>query len=94
MVFTTPFILSSVTFSLLYILFVRRERLTRLSPLPPYPDQRFGGKLFLIVGELHHAKRPETVRAAVKRWNQSKTPASAVTRNHRILCDAAEQCPM
>jgi hypothetical protein len=31
---------------------------TRISPLPPHPDPRLREKLFLIVGELHHAKYP------------------------------------
>ncbi|MCC6589074.1 MAG: TraM recognition domain-containing protein [Bryobacterales bacterium] len=61
MLFSTPFIAASMVFSLLYIFVVRHEKLARISPLPPYPDPRLREKLFLIVGELHHAKRSEPV---------------------------------
>ncbi len=59
MLFSTPFIGCSILFSLLYIFFVRPSEIAALSPLPPYPPITERDRLFLIIGELHHPKRPE-----------------------------------
>ena len=40
MLFTTPFIGCSMSFSLLYIFFVHQERRYAMNPLPPYPEPR------------------------------------------------------
>lgn len=61
MLFSTPFIVCSVLFSILYIFFVRPRPTMGLSPLPPYPNVAARDRLFLVVGELHHPKRPEPV---------------------------------
>ena len=58
MLFTTPFIGCSITFSLLYIFFVRQERRYPMNALPPYPEPRKRDDLFLIIGELHHPRHP------------------------------------
>jgi len=59
--FSTPFILSSVTFSLAYIFGVHRLGETGVQRLPMYPDPRLRDELYLVVGELHHPKRSEPV---------------------------------
>jgi hypothetical protein len=64
--FSTPFIGCSVLFSLLYIFFVRPGEVATLAPLPPYPPAAGRDWLFLVVGELHHPKRPEP--ADEPRW--------------------------
>ena len=58
MLFTTPFIVCSIGFSLHYIFAVRHDRRYPLNPLPPYPEPRGRKDLFLTVGELHHRRRP------------------------------------
>jgi hypothetical protein len=59
MCFTTPYIALSVMASLAYIFVVRWEGPSGLAQLPPYPDPAGREALSLIVGEVHHAKRPE-----------------------------------
>ncbi len=61
MLFTTPYILFSVAFSLTYIFLVRTQRRTGVTQLPTYPEPASREKLFVIVGEVHHPKRPEPV---------------------------------
>src|ERR1051326_7709326 len=66
MLFTTPYIGASFLFSLIYI-FVPREPASRLAgKLPPYPEPAKRGKLFLVVGEVHHPRREEP--AADPHW--------------------------
>lgn len=62
MLFTTPYIASSVLFSLLYIFSVRQEGKIGLKRLPPYPESALRSKLYVVVGEIHHQKRPEAAR--------------------------------
>ncbi len=59
MLFSTPFIGCSMLFSLLYIFFVQPREVAALTPLPPYPTVTERDRLFLVIGELHHPKRPE-----------------------------------
>jgi len=59
MCFTTPYIALSVMASLAYIFIVRWERPSGLAQLPPYPEPAGRQALALIVGEVHHAKRPD-----------------------------------
>lgn len=66
MLFSTPFIGCSMLFSLLYIFFVRPREIAALNQLPPYPPITERDRLFLIIGELHHPKRPEP--AEQPRW--------------------------
>jgi hypothetical protein len=66
MLFSTPFIACSMLFSILYIFSGRPKETTPLSPLPPYPNVIERNQLFIVVGELHHPKRPEPVEQP--RW--------------------------
>jgi len=59
MLFSTPFIACSMLFSFLYIFFVRPRETVALTSLAPYPEPPARDRLFLVVGELHHPKRPE-----------------------------------
>jgi hypothetical protein len=60
--FTTPYIICSVMGSFVYI-FVRHDRPLGLAKLPIYPDPVRRENLFLVLGEGHHAKRPEPAEA-------------------------------
>jgi len=66
MLFTSPYIALSLLFSLAYIFVFRRARPVVSGKLPPYPDAAARDKLFLVVGEVHHPKRPEP--AENPRW--------------------------
>ena len=59
MCFTTPYIGLSVLASLLYIFVERWDPTAPLPALPPYPDPAGRKDLFLVLGEVHHPKRPE-----------------------------------
>jgi hypothetical protein len=59
MLFTTPYIALSVVASLAYIFLVRPGNSAGLAHLPPYPDPSTRDKLFVVIGEIHHAKKPE-----------------------------------
>ena len=66
LLFSTPYIGFSLMFSLGYIFVVRREGSISCGELPTYPEAAARDKLFLIIGELHHARRPEP--AEEPRW--------------------------
>lgn len=66
MLFSTPFIATSMAFSLLYIFAIRQERAIAGNSLPPYPSPRLRETLFLVIGELHNLKMPEP--AEHPRW--------------------------
>jgi TraM recognition site of TraD and TraG len=59
MCFTTPFIACSMIGSVVYIFVVRREPALGARALPRYPDPAGRERLFLVVGETHHPKRPD-----------------------------------
>src|SRR5882724_1836559 len=59
MLFTTPYIGLSLLFSLVYILTPRQTESAPGGKLPAYPEADVRDKLFLVIGEIHHAKRPE-----------------------------------
>src|SRR5262245_18016448 len=59
LLFTTPYLVSSVLLSLSYIFVVTRRPATALMPLPPYPEPSARKSLFLVVGECHHPTKPE-----------------------------------
>lgn len=61
MCFTTPYICFSMAASLLYIFRIGKEASTRGASLPPYPDPSGRENLSLVLGEVHHPKRPEPV---------------------------------
>lgn len=58
MQFTTPYILFSTLFSLAYIFLVRQDRKINFQRLPLYPLPATRDRLFLVVGEIHNAKKP------------------------------------
>jgi hypothetical protein len=66
MLFTTPFIIASLSFSLAYIFGAHRDRARGTQHLPKYPDPASREQLYVVVGELHHPKRPEPVERP--RW--------------------------
>ena len=66
MLFTTPYIALSILFSLSYIFIVRQEGKIGLKRLPPYPEPALRSGLYVVVGEIHHQKRPEA--APHPRW--------------------------
>ena len=66
MCFTTPFIALSVSASLLYIFIGKREQSSGIANLPPYPNPARREDLYLVLGEVHHPKRPEPVERP--RW--------------------------
>jgi len=59
MLFTTPFFGFSIVFSLAYIFLGGRERGNVVIRLPAYPEPARRDRLFLILGEVHHQKKPE-----------------------------------
>ena len=64
--FTTPFLLLSVCFSLVYIHFYEEETAQTLGNLPEFPEPRDRQDLFLILGELHH--QLEATPASHPQW--------------------------
>lgn len=66
MLFSTPFIAFSVMGSLIYIFLVRQDKAVGLAKLPPFPKPAGHDPLFVVVGEIHHPKRPEP--AENPRW--------------------------
>src|SRR5690349_375623 len=59
MLFTTPYATLSVLFSLAYIFVMKQERGRRFAPLPPYPELGTRESLFVVVGEVHQARKRE-----------------------------------
>src|SRR5947209_14101635 len=66
MLFTTPYIGVSLLLSLAYIFIGRKAAPVVGGKLPPYPEPAMREKLFLVIGELHHPRRPEP--AENPRW--------------------------
>jgi hypothetical protein len=66
MLFSTPMIAFSMLFSLAYIFVMRREPEIDIQPLPPYTDPRERERLEVIIGELHHPRKPKP--AANPQW--------------------------
>src|SRR5262245_20272105 len=59
MLFTTPYICASLLVSLVYIFVPREQGAVTIGKLPRYPEAAGRDKLFLVLGEVHHPKRPE-----------------------------------
>jgi hypothetical protein len=59
--FSTPYVLCSIALSLAYIFLVRPSKNVGLMKLPPYPDPTRREALGLVVGELHHPRKPQPV---------------------------------
>src|ERR1700690_854028 len=66
MLFSTPYIAFSILFSFTYIFVIRREEQIGARRLVPYLSPERRHELYLVVGELHHPKRPQP--AASPRW--------------------------
>ena len=66
MLFTTSYIASSILFSFAYIFVVRRKEEVVGMPLAPYIPPVMRSELYLVIGELHHPKRPQP--AATPQW--------------------------
>lgn len=64
--FTTPFIVSSVLLSFGYIFFVKPDKGSARIALPRYPAVNRRDELFLVVGEVHKARRPQPIERP--RW--------------------------
>jgi hypothetical protein len=56
MLFSTPLIIFSASFAMLYIFAVRTEPALVRNPLPLYPQAGQRERLCLIIGEIHHTK--------------------------------------
>src|SRR5438445_10202930 len=61
MLFTTPYIGLSLLLSLAFIFIGRKPTPAVGGKLPPYPEPAKRETLFLVIGELHHPRRPEPV---------------------------------
>jgi len=66
MLFTTPYIALSILFSFAYIFMMRREEQVGAMRLAPYVPPASRIDLYLVIGELHHPKRPQP--AATPQW--------------------------
>src|SRR5713226_5033687 len=64
--FSTPFLVLTGGFSLVYIFVARWDRPTTSQPLPPYPTPETREDLFLILGERHRQTSPQ--RASAPTW--------------------------
>ncbi len=64
--YSTPFLVFSVLFSMVYVHFYRPQANRSTGPLPPYPDPRTRRDLSLVVGEVHGQLEPVTSPAP--RW--------------------------
>ncbi len=62
--FTSPYIVTSTVLSLVYIFIVRRDGGAIRGRLPRYVDPAERGELYLVVGEIHHPKKPVPRRAS------------------------------
>lgn len=59
LLFSTPYLTSSLVLSAAYIFGRKQCGQALTKSLPPYPDPAKRQTLFLVIGEVHHAKRPE-----------------------------------
>jgi len=57
--YSTPFLVFSIIFSLVYVHFYAPDRGQIAGPLPPYPDPLERESLELVVGEVHHQLKPK-----------------------------------
>ncbi|ODS56042.1 MAG: hypothetical protein ABS36_06310 [Acidobacteria bacterium SCN 69-37] len=64
--FSTPFVLSSIVLSFVYIFVARWDQAPTRRPLPPYLPVADREDLFVVLGEQHHATRPG--RASAPTW--------------------------
>ena len=57
--YTTPFLISSILFSLAYVHFYSPDLTLTAGALPAYPEPLARKDLFLVLGEVHHQSKPE-----------------------------------
>ena len=56
--FTTPYLLTSMAMSLAYVFLVKQRPRACGGPLPPYPVPAEREDLYVVLGEVHHPKKP------------------------------------
>jgi hypothetical protein len=61
LLFSTPYLTVSIASSLAYIFLKRPGTKAGAPKLPPYPDPAGRTRLSLVIGELHHPKKPDPV---------------------------------
>ena len=81
MLFTTPYILLSVLLSLGYIFIVRQEEQVGLERLACYPEPALRKELYVVIGEVHHPKKPQPT--AQPHWHGLSGAAVARTAARR-----------
>jgi hypothetical protein len=64
--YSTPFLIFSVLFSLMYVHFYRADVQQSAGPLPSYPDPQNRRDLSLVIGEVHRQLQP--LPSARPRW--------------------------
>ena len=64
--YSTPFLVFSIMFSLAYVHFYAPDRDRTEGPLPPYPNPLERKSLELVIGEVHHQLKPKPSPAP--RW--------------------------
>ncbi len=64
--YTTPFIGFSILFSGLYIFALKSRKRIHVGKLPPYPDPQRRTELSVVLGEVHHPRKP--IPSADPRW--------------------------
>ena len=63
LLFTTPYLVCSAALSGLYIFTLKARRTISPGRLPKYPDPVKRDELFLVVGEVHHPRKPVPAEA-------------------------------
>ena len=58
LLFTTPYLVTSVAGALAYIFVRGRQLHADAGPLPPFPEPATRDQLFVVLGEQHHALKP------------------------------------
>jgi hypothetical protein len=66
MLFSTPYIASLVLWSMAYIFLASPATAAVVPRLPAYPPPASRESIFVVLGEVHHAKRPDPIEAP--RW--------------------------
>ncbi len=64
--YSTPFLILSILFSLIYVHFYRADTERTAGAVPPYPDSRTRQSLSLVIGEVHRQLEP--LPSARPRW--------------------------
>ncbi len=75
--FTTPYLLTSMAMSLAYVFLVKQRARPCGGPLPPYPVPAEREELYVVLGEVHHPKKP----VPVSRPHWLSSPSGTGTRS-------------